>query len=539
MKKPTRYRSIPRTGQQGADTQAIIENMEVLTGNRGDGLFRALTPYDLQELGLITVNIRNGRQIIETPKVEEEVEAIVETPTKPENVEAKGGFSSILVRWDRATFSGYAHTEVFRADVDDFGAAVLIGTTIASLYSDPVGPEAAYYYWVRFINVNGEEGPIHDTHGAYAETAIDPELLLEKLTGEIKETHLFQDLNSRIDLIDAPGTGLATKVQQLELDTEGLAEQTDQLALNVGGNTYSIQQQSQILGDVSASYTVKIDANGYVAGYGLATEPNGEDGVIASMGFSVDRFYVGSPGAEKLSFVIDSGRVVMDAAYIKDATITSAKIASVNTDKLVVTDQAEIFNAIIADASITSAKIAGHIQSDNYVHNGGVGWAINKNGAAVFNNIYARGNIEASSIKADSVEAKHIKGGAVSSMDSFTKTGLNVIYGQSVFALGISCDIPSGESGNVMVLVNFQGQAASRNTNMGVAIYGLRPGLPSILLHTSDRSVDSDFTESSSTSCIWKNAPAGSSIHVYMRNTHSTGQILNGVVICNRLTTIR
>ncbi|HBC6054887.1 TPA: host specificity protein, partial [Proteus mirabilis] len=56
----------------------------------------------------------------------------------------------------------------------------------------------------------------------------------------------------------------------------------------------------------------------------------------------------------------------------------------------------------IEDGSITNAKIGNVIQSNNYVA-GKSGWIINKNGFAEFQNIKARGEIEATSGKLENV----------------------------------------------------------------------------------------------------------------------------------------
>ncbi|MFS3627285.1 phage tail tip protein, partial [Proteus mirabilis] len=55
-----------------------------------------------------------------------------------------------------------------------------------------------------------------------------------------------------------------------------------------------------------------------------------------------------------------------------------------------------IRDLFIEDGSITNAKIGNVIQSNNYL-NGRPSWIINKNGFAEFQNIKARGEIEATS----------------------------------------------------------------------------------------------------------------------------------------------
>ncbi|NBJ37174.1 hypothetical protein GE191_26345 [Serratia fonticola] len=52
-------------------------------------------------------------------------------------------------------------------------------------------------------------------------------------------------------------------------------------------------------------------------------------------------------------------------------------------------------SAFIKDGSIMNAKIGQYIQSDNYDWDAQKGWAINKDGNAVFNSVTVRGHMEA------------------------------------------------------------------------------------------------------------------------------------------------
>lgn len=167
------------------------------------------------------------------------------------------------------------------------------------------------------------------------------------------------------------------------------------LQTTVNGNTASIQTNATSIDGINAKYTVKIDNNGYVSGYGLISTnnnatPTAEFAVIA------DRFSIApvatNPNAVDGSpfFVITAPTTIggvtvpagtyMKAAYIHDATITTAKIAD-----------AAITSAKILDASIGSAKIANTIQSDNYSST--TGWQINKSGVMNLNQANVRGMV--------------------------------------------------------------------------------------------------------------------------------------------------
>jgi hypothetical protein len=84
---------------------------------------------------------------------------------------------------------------------------------------------------------------------------------------------------------------------------------------------------------------------------------------------------------------------------VQDGSLTSAKIQNLNVDKIV-GDTASFVIGNIGYATIDFAKISNTIQSDNF-QIWSTGWRIDKSGYAVFSNIFARGNIEASSLKAN------------------------------------------------------------------------------------------------------------------------------------------
>lgn len=195
-------------------------------------------------------------------------------------------------------------------------------------------------------------------------------------------------------------SALDTRVTQSESDISAQAASTLQLQTDVAGNTATLQTQATSINGLEASYTVKIDVNGHVAGYGLASTTNQYDGQVHStMLFSVNTFAIAAPGAAQLSFVVDNGQVVMDGALIKDATINTAQVGSIAVDKIVGLTSSFLLSNI-GTGNITNAYIGQIIESDNYVA-GFSGWRINKDGTSEFRNILARGDIEASTLKAD------------------------------------------------------------------------------------------------------------------------------------------
>lgn len=384
----------------------------ILRDIQGDSGNPAIRLNQLIAAGLVDA----GGNIV--PPNEGEYNALTDftIPPPPNLFEAVGTFESIILSWAPLTVIErmVSYTEVYRSLEDDVGSAVLVGVSAGSIYTDAVGPSSEFYYWARHRSYADVPGPFNSLDGTAARTADDPSRLLEALNDSITESQLFNSLNSRIDLIDTPETGLVTKVSELDTLTENQVRDIQQLSQNVEGNVSSIEQQGELIDGVRAQYSVKIDVNGNVAGYGLSSTPTGYDGAQHSkMVFLVDNFSIASPGATKLSFVVDNGKVLMNAAYLVNATITNAKIKSLAADKIYAAS-GTIASALIGDADISNAMIGNLIQSNGYSSNSG--WKINKDGTAIFRNMYARGNIEADRIKANSVniiDTLMVKGQAI------------------------------------------------------------------------------------------------------------------------------
>jgi uncharacterized protein YjbI with pentapeptide repeats len=187
-----------------------------------------------------------------------------------------------------------------------------------------------------------------------------------------------------------PGTGLVSKVTQLQLDS-------------AAHGTAIIKHTNEIktVNDgLSATWSVKVDANGRVTGVGLYNGPTYSSFTVVADKFVIAPstnapgsvpFYHLTTGANINGVWVPAG-TYLHTAFIADATITSAKIglAAITTAKI---GNAQIVTAHIQDGNITNAKIGNEIRSE--IFNSTTGWLINKNGNATFSNGTFRGNVQA------------------------------------------------------------------------------------------------------------------------------------------------
>lgn len=167
---------------------------------------------------------------------------------------------------------------------------------------------------------------------------------------------------------------------------ESTATQIESITASIDGQSVSIEENKTAIAgietDMSATWSIKIatDNNGmkYASGISLGMTGSGSSTQSQCI-FLVDRFVLmtAANGTYTTPFYVTNGAMYVREAFIKDASIGTAKIA---------------------DAAITTAKIAQQIQSTNYA-SGSAGWMINKNGGAEFNNVTVRGTVYANSGK--------------------------------------------------------------------------------------------------------------------------------------------
>jgi hypothetical protein len=164
-KLPSVVSSIPQ------DLKAFVNQVrEALDGRNGEKL---VTVNDLIRGGLAAPGPSNT---IVPPA------GAVGTPATPKNVQASGAIQNIIVTWDDPLYNGHAYAEVWSSSTDDLGAAVQVGMTPGAIFVDAVGPSVIRYYWVRFVNVLGVQGAFNAVAGVQGETGSDVAYLLDTLT---------------------------------------------------------------------------------------------------------------------------------------------------------------------------------------------------------------------------------------------------------------------------------------------------------------------------------------------------------------------
>ena len=462
------------------DLQMFIQRVrEALDGGGEDAV---VTARQLIAAGVVEGKSGGGFAPVNGP---------VYSPRPPRNLSAAGALANIILSWDAPTYKGHAYTEVWAHTSDVIGDAVLVGMTAGNSFSHNLGAAAVRYYWVRNVNQNGLASAYNATNGTQGSTGQDAAYLLSVLSGEVTSTQLATSLGTRINLIDGASTvtgsvnariatqattttnALALKADASTVTTlattvgnnssaivaettartnadSSLASDITTLQTTTGGQTTSIQTNATSINGLEAQYTVKIDNNGAVAGFGLASTTTGSGNITSEFIVNADRFaimrgasdttvatvpFVVQTSATTVNGVSVPSGVYMADAFIKNGTITNAKIGNAAIDSAKIANativdgdiasatitgakigsatitganiasatitsaniqNATIATADIADAAITNAKIDDVIQSTAYSA-GSAGWKIDKDGSAELNNATFRGTLDVES----------------------------------------------------------------------------------------------------------------------------------------------
>lgn len=230
MNRRTLVPSIPDPTPDGlVELARSVKNLlDVREGRSGDKQDRFVSFRDLEDLRLIT----DAKSSATDPAGSGggggggtgpggyNPETDLTIPPQPTGFRVNGGYGVIMLDWDtpQAQYKNHAYTEIWRNTVDVLGNAVLIGTTIAAVYTDPVPASTTYYYWIRFVSQANVTGPYNSTSGTSGASAIDVVGVLDALSREITGSQLYNDLGTRIVDLEAQRAEADVLLRQVSAD---------------------------------------------------------------------------------------------------------------------------------------------------------------------------------------------------------------------------------------------------------------------------------------------------------------------------------
>ena len=422
-------------------------------------------------------------------------------PPTPSNLTAVAGISNVIIEWDVAVYSqghGNLQTNIYGAKYPGtgpeptFGDAVLVGSAPQpdAIFILATDPSTQWHLWAKFQSRDGVESvsPAGGANGVEVTTGQDVTLLLDALTGTITESQLFSTLGARIDLIDGIGAGsvnarIATETAARTSADSAISASITTLQASVGSNTAAIAAESiaraNADGSLFAQYTVKVDLNGYVSGYGLASTSTGA-APTSSFIVRADRFAVSSPSGPGITpatpFIVNTTPltengvtippgVYIDGAYIRNLTAGIARMGNAWVD------DAKIATVSAGKLTAGSIGVGSYIQSNNYIA-GVSGWRINGSGSAELAAASIRGQITAAQINSNGLSIK--TAGGVTILDAntpLTSSYINAEFGGANLLPNSSFEVDSNSDGvpDDWTNVSFGSGITVTRTQIGVA----------------------------------------------------------------------
>jgi len=317
MKKPTIGKSTSKDPELQRILTAVKELIEVREGDRGDPKDAFVSFRDLVDAELVDFIGPKSAQISSRPSISV-VPAVSTsyTPTDAGAITTTGGFTTILLEWTAADYTGHDHTEIHRSESNDRSTAGIVGIAGGGMFSDPVDYNKTYYYWIRFVASDGTVGNFNDTEGTLGQTS-----------------------KSVADVISDTNTQLGTGVfSQTVLDTFRGPPGPLGPPGPPGVTSY------EYIGTELTGYTTLVHNNGYVTG--LSNFVDGESGT-SKFYIQADHFALVEPAsnidyhttdapAANFPFSIVDGVTTINDAWIDYAHIANLTAQQINTDSLTV-----------------------------------------------------------------------------------------------------------------------------------------------------------------------------------------------------------
>ncbi|MBJ9306956.1 DUF1983 domain-containing protein [Citrobacter freundii] len=367
---------------------ALYENMEVLTGQRGEGAAVVMVtdssgnrvPFYPDGSGGTTDGSGSGSDSGGdgglTPAY----------PSTPTGLVVNGGFSVVELDWDAPVYYGHSLTQIWRCPEDNLSEAVQVGSTAANIYSDPIDPVYEGYYWIRFVNSDGVTGPYNASEGTYVKTQESTDDIINVINDTINDSPLIAQLQAGLD---------GVQEQITTIDSEG---------------TQAFQNM----------WSVKASADGITAGIGLVAGVDDEGEPISQVAVAATQFFVFDPnnpnpdGTMEALFYVDADYgVCMQKAVIEQATIQVLNAQTIVADEVtagIEIDSPDIKGGQIEIGNGFSVDSSGNMTANNATLNDVTLNRVTAN-EGQFNNVtigedcVIEGTLSANQIKGDIVNA--------------------------------------------------------------------------------------------------------------------------------------
>lgn len=325
----------------GKDLASVVENMEIGTGQRGDGKDAFVTQRQLAELKLARMKAGGGGgRVSLAPGLGQGIFPELpppERPTRPESLQVTGGFGYVLLEWVMPKYNGHSMTEIWRGTEDNLSDAVLVGTTPGQVYSDSVNPGWKGFYWIRFVNAAGVSGPYNSPDGTPAETKLSVQAVIDQIHDEAGKSPIVDELKEAIKTssneakkgaVEAAALQTTESVGSLRTDTVNALNSVNKRVTSIdndGGKAFQ------------AMWAQKASAAGITAGIGIVAGKDAAGNPISQVAIAASQLFIfdpNNPGNTAYPFAVSGGKVVIQKALIYDAVVETLAARRIVADEV-------------------------------------------------------------------------------------------------------------------------------------------------------------------------------------------------------------
>ena len=201
--------------------ESIKEAVEVRLGRRGDPRDRAITLRELIDSGMaqelldnpFNPNAVGGFGTVDFTGTQGYTDFTI--PPTPTGFSVSASYTSFILSWDNPQMSNFGNTEIWRSTTSSLGDAIKVDTTSAFVWSEEVGYNKTYYYWVRHVSDADVKGPYGPS--GTGTTSIDIGAVMANLTETLADLPGYSTLTS---LISSSAGTAATVIKSASAPTQ-------------------------------------------------------------------------------------------------------------------------------------------------------------------------------------------------------------------------------------------------------------------------------------------------------------------------------
>jgi len=355
--------------------RAIVDGWHVRNGSSGDGKSRFITAAELGDLsgqvGGLRMLVGQVQQEQSKPKTAAEIRRII-TDLEASVMEsvlfkelgdritlidltAAQNLADGLLAEATARQAAITNEQTIRQAADTSLASQITTVTAA------VGQNAAAIQNETTARVAGDTAEAQARQAlAVRVGAAESAIVTEQTARTNADNAIVSQVNTQFATVNGNLSALQTSQTTTANNVAALSQSVGTLQVQVGNNTVALQSESTVRAnadnDIYAKYSVKIDNNGYVTGFGLISTSN-NSAPFSEFLVRADRFAIGSPSGPDITpavpFIVlttPDAKGNQPGVYMRNAMIANAAIGTAQID----------------DLSVNTLKIDGNAVSYTY-----------------------------------------------------------------------------------------------------------------------------------------------------------------------------